>query len=479
MTAVHRLTRATAARLPGALRPAVDPRDLEPRVVHLGLGAFHRAHQAVYTETAAARTGEPWGIAAVAPRSRHVVTALREQDHLYSVTDREPGGPRVRVVGSLVRALHGGDDADEVTALLAAPTTAVVTLTVTEKAYHRRPGTTELDTAAPAVAADLAADRPATAVGRLAHGLAARARAGGAPISVVSCDNTAGNGDVLRGVVRGYVEASPWPDRERVLRWLDESAAFPSTVVDRIVPATSDADLLAAADALGLRDAAAVAGEPYRQWVLQDRFAAARPAWEHDGALLVPDVTPYQLTKLRLLNGCHSALAYLGAAAGCATVREVLHTRWGERFVRAFGAEVAATLPPGGPEPTAYVDGLVRRFGNPAMRHELRQIGSDGSLKVPERWFDPLRALDRAPLLELALAGWVASTRPGDDGPVFGTTDPLADRLADPWHDRLAPADLVAALLRLVGAPDLADRADLTAAVAAHLPALRAGRIEF
>lgn len=482
MTTVARLNRSALDSLAAELRPLVDPRGLRPRVVHFGLGAFHRAHQAVYTEAAAARAGEPWGIAAVAPRSGGTAATLRAQDCLYSVTDRLPEGPRVRVVGAVVDALRMKPDAAEVDRLLTAPDATVVTLTVTEKAYHRRPGTPELDTAAPEVAADLAGPEAGcgTVVGRLAAGLAARCRAGGSPISVVSCDNMAANGAVLRGVVRGFVAASAWPDRQRVLDWLEASVAFPDTVVDRIVPATSEEDERVAARVLGVRDAAAVAGEPYRQWVLQDRFAAARPRWELDGALVVPDVAPYQLTKLRLLNGAHSALAYLGAAAGCRTIREVLHTGWGERFVRAFGAEVAPTLPAGGPDATEYVDELVRRFTNPAMRHLLRQIGSDGSLKIPERWFDPLRELrSGTPLLELALAGWVNATRPDDRGPAFGMTDPLGPELARCWLDHPTPTELVGGLLRRVGAPDLAERAELTAAVAARLPALRAGRVEF
>ncbi|MCS7483555.1 mannitol dehydrogenase family protein [Umezawaea endophytica] len=476
-----RLTATTARDLAPALRPLVDPGASEPRIVHFGLGAFHRAHQAVYTEAAAARTGEPWGITVVAPRSETSVAALRAQDCLYSVTERHPDGPRTRVVGSIVGALLMRRDAAEVDALLAAPATTVVTLTITEKGYHRRPGTTDLDTAAPEIAADLVADAgdQRTAVARLAGGLAARYRAHGAPISVVSCDNATANGAVLRGVVRGFVEASPWPDRRALLAWLDESVAFPSTVVDRIVPATTDEDEEAASAALGLRDRMPVVGEPYRQWVLEDSFTAARPAWELDGAVLTGDVAPYQSMKLRLLNGSHSALAYLGLAAGHGSVRAVLHTTWGERFVRDFGAEVARTLPEGGPDATAYVEDLVRRFRNPAMRHLLRQIGSDGSLKIPERWFGALReARGDTPLLELALAGWVNSTRPDDRHPVFGTTDPLAEPLARCWYDRPDHVELVARLLHLVGAPDLAERADLVKAVAARLPALRAGRIE-
>jgi fructuronate reductase len=202
--------------------------------------------------------------------------------------------------------------------------------------------------------------------------------------------------------------------------------------------------------------------------------------------LIVPDVAPYQLMKLRLLNGAHSTMAYLGAAAGAATVAEVLATEWGEPLVRAFGAEVAPTLPGAdsgaGLDAKKYVDDLVARFRNPAMHHLLRQIGSDGSLKIPERWFPALRQLRAAgastPVLELALAGWVAATRPDDAGnPVYGTTDPATGALAACWAER-EPREVVARLLRTVGATDLAEQTDLTGSVAARLPALRAGRIE-
>jgi fructuronate reductase len=479
------LNRAALAGLTPARRPLVDPRDLRPRIVHVGLGAFHRAHQAVYTEAAAARTGEPWGIVAVAPRSP--VTAMREQDCLYSVTDLAPDAGTTRVVGSVVEALQMRADAARLSSLLRSPEVTTVTLTVTEKGYSRRPDTGGLDTAAPGVADDLAATATAdpdmvTVVGRLAACLAERFHAGGAPIDVVSCDNTAANGAALGRVVTEFVEASAWADRDAVLDWFATSVGFPDTIVDRIVPATTDGDRDHAEAALGARDEMAVVGEPYRQWVLDDAFVAARPRWELDGALVVPDVAPYQLMKLRLLNGSHSAMAYLGAAAGCTTVAEVLATAWGERLVRDFGAEVTPTLPEAGLDAKGYVDDLVTRFRNPEMHHLLRQIGSDGSLKIPERWFPALRALraaaTRTPVLELALAGWVAATRPDDaGGQVYGTTDPAAHALARCWATGDPPAT-VAALLRVVGAPDLAELSDLTSSVASRLPALRAGRIE-
>ncbi|MET0866282.1 MAG: mannitol dehydrogenase family protein, partial [Nakamurella sp.] len=272
------LGHARLAELPAAQRPLVDPRELDTRIVHFGIGAFHRAHQAVYTEAAAARSGEPWGITAVAPGSAAAVTGLKSQDCLYSVTDLAAGNTTTRVVGSIVDALLLGPDAEKVHDVLRAPETSVVTLTVTEKGYYRRADNGALDVDAPAVAADLAATADIgtgpgttrTVVGRLATSLAGRFRAGGAPISLVSCDNMAGNGAALAGVVQGFVQASQWKDKEAVLSWIGNAVAFPATVVDRIVPATTDEDLQAAGAALGVRDGMAVVGEPYRQWVLED-----------------------------------------------------------------------------------------------------------------------------------------------------------------------------------------------------------------
>ena len=485
------LGRSTLADLPASQRPLVDPRDLDTRIVHFGIGAFHRAHQAVYTEAAAARSGEPWGITAVAPGSAAAVTGLKTQDCLYSVTDLAAGNTTTRVVGSIIDALLLRPDAARVHDVLCAPETTVVTLTVTEKGYHRRADTGALDVAAPAIAADLAttadtatgAHDLGTVVGRLATSLAARFRAGGAPISVVSCDNMAGNGAALAGVIHGFVQASQWKDKEAVLDWLTTAVAFPATVVDRIVPATTDQDRDAASAALGVRDDMAVVGEPYRQWVLQDSFTAPRPPWELDGALFVADVAPYQLMKLRLLNGSHSALAYLGLAAGCRSITDVLHTEWGERLVRSLAAEVAPTLPDVGLDEAKYTDDLVDRFSNPAMRDQLRRIGSDGSLKIGERWLGALREL-RAGRRRHPGPG----TRPGRLGerhPArrrrwsavrhLGSGRGSTRRLLE---NQRRTRGLVAVLLREVGAADLADDHQLTTTVAQRLPAVAAGQID-
>lgn len=469
-------------------RPLVDPGALRPRIVHLGLGAFHRAHQAVYTEAAASATGEPWGIVDVEPLSARAVSRMRAQDCLYSVTDRAPGGSTARVVGAVVEALHLRDDADRVHGLLTSDEVSTVTLTVTEKGYYRRPGTEELDVTAPAVAADLAATAaddavPLTVVGRIAASLRGRRHRSGRPLDVVSCDNMARNGPALASVVRGFVKASAWDDKDALIGWIDETVSFPATIVDRIVPATTDEDRDAVSAALGLRDEMPVLGEPYRQWVLEDAFRAQRPPWDVAGALFVPDVAPYQLMKLRLLNGSHSAMAYVGLATGCRTVAEVLASSWGEPLVRAFGAEVIPTLPDAGPDPEAYVGELVERFRNPAMHHLLRQIGSDGSLKIPERWLAALRELRATrrstPVLELALGAWAWATRPGQDGrQAWGTTDPAREALAACWAGVATPAERIARLLRVVGADDLADSSDLTDSVAARMSEIQAGGVE-
>ncbi|WP_392667127.1 mannitol dehydrogenase family protein [Streptomyces sp. LN785] len=468
MTSHERLSRKTLGALPPKGRPAIDPDTLRPRIVHLGIGAFHRAHQAAYTETAEARHSAGWGIVGVSQRSRTVVDALRPQDGLYSLTLRKPDGPRTRVVGSVTGVLHATDDGERLKGLIASPDVTVITTTVTEKGYRRDPVGGGLALTDPQVLSDLAgAPVPATVVGQLATGLRAR-RHTGTPLSIAPCDNMADNGQVVRRLVLDFVAATSWSDRDRLLEWIDSSIAFPSTVVDRIVPATTAADLHAAEAALGLRDEGAVVGEPFTQWVLQDAFAADRPRWETAGAQLVADVAPYQLMKLRLLNGSHSLLAYLGLAQGCRTVADVMDTPWGEPIVRAYATEVAQSLTSAADlDVPRYVDSLLVRFRNHAMHHRTEQIAMDGSLKIPERWLAPLRDLRTAghdtPVLATALAAWARYTR--DER----IDDPAADRLRQAWQNHRA--DAVRELLHILGAPELADDTPLVAEIDARLHA--------
>ncbi|MFD4695615.1 mannitol dehydrogenase family protein [Streptomyces sp. NPDC058463] len=466
---MNRLSYATLGGLPAGTGPLVDPRTLRTRIVHLGLGAFHRAHQAVHTEQAEALHGGGWGIVGFSQRGRSVVEQLAPQDGLYSLTLRAPEGPRTRVVGQLTEVRHAVDDAARLRDLLASPEVTIVTTTVTEKGY-RRAADGSLDTCDPLVAADLAgAPVPATVVAQLAHGLRTRRITSGAPLSVVPCDNMADNGTVVARLVGEYVEASGWADRDALLAWMEDAVAFPSTVVDRIVPATTAADRDAASAVLGVRDESAVIGEPFTQWVLQDTFTADRPRWEDTGALFVPDVAPYQVMKLRLLNGAHTLLSCLGVADGRESVADAMTAPWGEPVLRAYAAEVAGSLP-AGLDVEGYVDGLVLRFSNPAMRHLLRQIATDSSQKIPERWLAPLREIQVAgrpcTVLTGALAAWMRHTR---DQPL---DDPAADRIRAAWTG--SGDEPVRGLLTVLGARDLADDDAFVTAVRERLSALDA-----
>ena len=414
--------------------PAVDPRELEVGIVHLGLGAFHRAHQAVYTEDAVAAEPGPWGICGASRRSRAVVDALTEQDGLYALLERGPEEDRARVVGIVREALVAAEQPGALRDRLAAAGTHVVTLTVTEAGYHHDPATGRLDARHPDVAADLAGGgAPRTPVGQLVRGLEARRAAGvDAPLAIVSCDNLPRNGELLRGLVEDFcARAAPGA----LAGWIAEHADFPCTMVDRIVPAATAGDRDVASALIGARDEATVVGEPFCQWVLEDAFRGRRPAWEAAGALLVPDTRPYEAMKLRLVNGGHSALAYLGLLRGLETVADaVADPELGPFLERLFEAELAPTL---GAVPGVDLDdyraALLARFANARMRHQLEQIASDGARKLPLRLLAPARELlaaGREPAgICLAVAAWLRWLA-GEGGRSQAEADPLHGEVA-------------------------------------------------
>jgi fructuronate reductase len=430
----RRLAPETLAGLPADVaRPRYDRRSVATGILHIGLGAFHRAHQAVYTEALLA--GDPrWGIAGVSLQSADVRDRLQPQGGLYSVLERSGAGTRVSVIGAVSRALFLAEDRDAVLALFAAPATQVVTLTVTEKGYCHDPATRRLLASHPGLARDFAApDRPETTIGLIAAGLAARERAAAGPVTVLCCDNLPANGRTVAGLVREYAERVD-PAR---LGWIARNAAFPCSMVDRIVPATTPADLDEAAARLGVHDAAPVACEPFTQWVIEDRFAGARPAWEHAGATLVGDVAPFEEMKLRLLNGSHSALAYLGYLAGFEHVFEAVAAPAFVRFVtRLMREDSAPTLAlPAGVDLPAYQAQLIERFGNPALKHRCWQIAMDGSQKLPQRLLHTARARLAAggacDHVALAVAAWMRYVTGRDErGAAIDVRDPLAGRLA-------------------------------------------------
>jgi len=476
-----RLSLATLDRLPAAARPLLRPGQVRPGIVHLGLGAFHRAHQAVYTEEAVAAAGGDWGIVAVAPRREELVAALGAQDGLFSVTSLDGAGAGTRVVGALAGVRHAPSDPAAVVKLLADPAIRVVTLTVTEKAYLLDPVTGRLR-ADSGLRAELAGQAPpATVLGLLVAGLAARAAADAGPVALVSCDNLPANGRRLASAVRQAL-ALAGPESGRVAGWVRDSVAFPATMVDRIVPATSPATLAAARAALGVADLAAVAAEPYRQWVIEDDFPGGRPAWQAAGAELTADAGPYERRKLRVLNGIHSALAYLGALAGCRTIADALALPGMRPVLEQFVVEeVAPGLAPAGDDAVVgYGRAALDRFANPAIGHRTQQVAMDGSQKLPQRILDTVaqrRAAGASPRWgALVVAAWIRFTAGQDDA---GRPLPLDDPLAEPIRSALAagagaPAATVEAVLRLdrVFAPELADDPVLRKLVTEWLDAL-------
>ena len=430
------LGRDTLARLPATLeRPRVVPTDIG--IVHLGLGAFHRAHQAIYTDDALAASGGPWGIAGVSLKSPGVRDRLREQDGFYTAIEKSTEGTRRRIVGSLRAALFLADDRDVVMRHLVAPATSIVTLTITEKGYCHDPATGALDFVHPDIVHDLSDDRrlgesPVSATGLICAALDRRRRTHGTPMTFVSCDNLPSNGKVLRRLVVAHANALD----QSLAQWIDAHCAFPSTMVDRIVPATTEADIAENDSALGLHDAAPVVFEPYRQWVIEDSFAGPRPQWEAGGAQLVDDVAPFELLKLRMLNGSHSAMAYLGYLAGHSYIYEVSRDARFERFITGLWDESEATLKSlNGIDLAPYRRGLWSRYGNATLPHRTWQIAMDGSQKLPQRLLNPIRDRLRTGAsidhLALAVAGWMRYVRGLDDaGNTIDVRDPLSSRFA-------------------------------------------------
>lgn len=451
-----RLSLAALPALPADLRPRVDPRSLPVGIVHLGIGAFHRAHQAVYTEDAIAAAGGDWGICGVTQRSRTVVDQLAPQDGLYTLAQRGADGERLRVVGSVREVRWAQADPGGVLERIAAPATRVVTLTVSEKGYRHDPATNRLRLEDSQIAADLQRADPHTVIGQLTRGLDRRRRSSGAPLTVICCDNLPDNGRVLGGLVREF--AARLPASEGLLEWIDDSVRFPSTMVDRITPATTAADRARTSAALGADDHALVVTEPFSQWIIEDDFAADRPAWERAGAILTTDVGPYERIKIRMLNGSHSTIAYLGALADYEFVAEAVSARTPfARVLQALMAEdVAPTLAvPAGFDLESYQEQLLERFANPALRHRTLQIAMDGTQKLPQRLLgtvtDRRRAGAEPSLAALGVAAWMrfVSARRSDGGRELTVDDPLADEIATRCHGRQDAASVVDGLLSM------------------------------
>lgn len=471
--------RLNLANLPAAHAPAVDPRELTTGIVHLGLGAFHRAHQAVFTEQAALATGATrWGICGVSQRSTTVRDQLAPQNGLYSVLTRGQGDPTIQVIGSIRDILTAPEDPDAVVARIADPEVAVVTLTVTEKGY-RAASAGGLDLTDPEIQADLTGRPPRTVVGQLAAGLARRAENGAGPLTVVSCDNLVANGPFLRRLMEDYATAAgSVPGLVKQL----EVAKFPASMVDRIVPATTAADRDEAARLLGVRDEAVVVAEPFLQWVIEDDFAGPRPDWDQAGAVLTDDVAPWEQAKLRMLNATHSMLAYLGGLRGYETIAEAVRDEDLARLANELmTADVIPTLtPPEGLDLPAYGASVLERFANPALKHRTAQVAMDGSVKLPVRLLgtvrDRLAANAEPRVASLAVAAWMVYVARGTDanGTALTLDDPQADKLRAASANATSPQAVVDALLGIdsIFGTDLRESATFRALLTDHVTAL-------
>lgn len=437
----------TYPRLSAALLAATGAVPLLPwrqeptvaRIVHLGIGAFHRAHLAWYTDALmhqAATDGQaqtPWPIMGVSLRSADVAALLNPQQGLYSLQQSSAESAHTQIIQSVLGVLVAPEQPAAVIALLAAPSTDIISLTITEKGYCLDLVSRTLDFNHPDIQFDLAHPHsPKSAIGYLVAGLAARFAAGVAAPTILCCDNLPNNGRTLAGLVQQFARRV----NPALADWIAQYVAFPSSMVDRIVPATTAADIDALAAQSGYLDPAMVKTEQFSQWVIEDHFAGARPAWEHVGALLVDDVTPFEHAKLRLLNGAHSALAYLGYLCGYHYVHQVVADPLFVRYLRhLMQQELLPTLiAPPGLDLATYIDALLSRFANPALAHRTMQIAMDGSQKLPQRLLTA--ALQRLELglpvdaICFAVAGWLRFSMGFDaKGDPLDVSDPLAAKL--------------------------------------------------
>jgi fructuronate reductase len=445
----------------GTVLPAYDRGSLGVGIVHLGLGAFVRAHLAAYTDDVLAieprasgdSLGNSWGIAGVSLKRPDQRDRLAPQDGLYATLQRDGSGLNARIIGCIRATLVASEDPGAVLARMTDGACRIVSLTVTEKGYCHSPATGRLDQNHPDIRHDLENPAaPRSAIGLIVAALQRRRSAGLGPFTVLCCDNLAHNGQLVSRLVRDFAALRD----DRLASWIEGSGAFPSTMVDRIVPAVTETDIEAAAAAIGLYDAAPVSHEAFRQWVIEDRFCGGvRPAWDKVGAQFVTDVAPFEHMKLRLLNGAHSALAYLGYLAGHETIADAVADEVLRDYVRALWRDeiIPVVPPPAGVDLNAYAAQLLTRFADPSIRHRTWQIAMDGSQKLPQRLLSTIRERLAQDLpirrLALAVAGWIRYVGGIDEaGKPIDVRDPIAARLkAVQTSAEADPARRIAAIL--------------------------------
>ncbi len=415
-------------------RPSYDRSTLKVRLLHIGFGAFAKAHTSIFHEEMLRQTNSDWGMAVARLNSGEAaLTALDQADHLFTVGEMSDDDLNLIQIGAVIKTLHPKrDGVDALLNQISDPDLEVITLTITEKGYCL--SGENLDLQNTGIAADLnAPETPSTAIGMLVEGLSRRKLAGHSGLTVLSCDNLPSNGKLCRTAILDYAG-----ERDSGLKnWISEACRFPCSMVDRITPAMTDDSHQKLDQALGNPDPNGILCEPFKQWVIEDNFAGDKPRWDLGGARFVSDVEPFEDMKLRMLNGSHSFLAYLGALADLKTVAECMADPVFKSAARKLmmDEQAPSLIVPNGFDITAYADMLIDRYSNRALHHKTTQIASDGSQKLPQRLLAPIRdhlSQERAwPMSALAVAGWMRYCRGvSENGNNLPVTDPLADQIS-------------------------------------------------
>jgi fructuronate reductase len=446
---------ANAPLNPGVEQPGYPRNRLKTRIVHLGFGAFHRAHQALYTHDLARCSDSDWGICEVNLfRGGPLIEHLQQQDHLYSVLEKDTHGETMKIIGCVTESYHAGTHGSHtIVEKMAHPDVAIVSLTVTEKGYCVDAATGELDPNHPLIVADLKTPHtPTSAIGYLVAALQLRKQRGLSPFTVMSCDNIQGNGHVVQKAVTQFAAQI---DAE-LSAWIASNTTFPCTMVDRIVPAATQDTLNEITQHLGVADPCGIACESFRQWVIEDNFVSGRPDWDKAGAQFVSDVMPYEEMKLRMLNGSHSFLAYLGYLAGYTYISDTMVDEHFCRVTRKMMIDVQAPslTMPAGTDLVAYADQLLDRFSNPGLKHRTWQIAMDGSQKISQRLLGSLRyhlAHDNdITLLATAIAGWIRYiTGTDEQGEPIEVQDPMKERFSELFAEHGTGVNVVPVILGL------------------------------
>jgi mannitol 2-dehydrogenase len=414
--------------------PTYDRYCAQQSIVHIGVGGFHRAHQAVYLDDLLHQPGHSgWGICGVGllKQDYRMRDALLPQDCLYTVVETRRAGDYARVIGSLLSFLYAPEDPQAVIEKMADPECRIVSLTITEGGYYVNQGTGEFDDNYPDIIHDLHYPHdPSCSFGYLAEALDRRRQRGLPPFTIMSCDNLQQNGDVAKKMILAFTER-----RDPALsQWLAENGAFPNSMVDRITPATTDEHRLLVREKFGIDDAWPVVTEPFKQWVIEDHFPNGRPAWEQGGAQMTSDVVPYEKMKIRLLNASHQALCYIGMLLGYEYVHEAIADGDIRKLVQTLmDVEVTPLLPEvPGIDLEEYKRTVIERFANPAIKDQLLRIGAEGSVRIPKFVLPSiLEQLARGgpiKMLSLTVASWFRYLAGSDD---FGRAMPIIDPLAD------------------------------------------------